>query len=201
MSVYKFFSIILHPIFTPIIFINLTFFLIPQTKIFVEEEFAWFFIKLVSIAIIIPLISVLIMYKKKFISSFEINKKEERLGPILITTFCYVILLIILKFKYSLDPLITGQLYGVAIILFSALIISIFWKISLHMLAIGGGCSIITSVYLISEKGFFFIVGLIATSIFLAVCRRKEKAHNNNQLIMGFLAGVIIEITCILFFI
>ena len=55
MSVYKFFSVILHPIFTPIIFINLTFFLIPQTKMFVEEEFAWFFIKLVSIAIIIPL--------------------------------------------------------------------------------------------------------------------------------------------------
>ena len=41
MNVYKFFSVI--PIFTPIIFINLTFFLIPQTKIFIEEEFAWFY--------------------------------------------------------------------------------------------------------------------------------------------------------------
>ncbi len=201
MSIYKLFSIILHPIFTPIIFINLTFFLIPQTKIFAEEEFAWFFIKLVSITIIIPLTSVLIMYKNKMISSYEINKKEERFGPILITAFCYAILLIMLKFKYSLDSLVAGQLFGVAVILFSALIISIFWKISLHMLAIGGGCGIIISIYLISEKGFFFIIGLIVTSIFLAVCRRKEKAHNNNQLIMGFLVGLIIEITCILFFI
>ena len=52
--------------------------MIPQTKIFAEEEFAWFFIKLVSITLIIPLTSVLIMYKNKMILEIILFMFYER---------------------------------------------------------------------------------------------------------------------------
>ncbi len=201
MNVFKFFSIILHPIFTPIIFIYLSLIIIPQAQICMAQDTAVFFITLIIITIIIPLTCILIMLKKNIISSYEIKKKEERFSPLLITALCYIILLAKLNLTYALDPIIEAQIIGVTIILFSALIISIFWKISLHMLGVGGGCGIILGLYLISEKGLLFLVGLFIASFFLSICRKKEKAHNNTQLIIGFFVGLIIEFSCILFFI
>lgn len=201
MNIYKFFSIILHPIFTPIIFIYLSLIIIPQAQISVAQDITVFFITLIIITIIMPLICILIMLKKNIISSYEIKKKEERFSPLLITTLCYIILLLKLNLTSALDPIIEAQIIGITIILFSALIISRCWKISLHMLAMGGGVGIILGLYLISEKGLFFLVGLFVASFVLSICRKKERAHNNTQLIIGFLVGLIIEFSCILFFI
>lgn len=201
MNIYKLFSIILHPIFTPIIFIYLSLIIIPQAQISVAQDTNVFFITLIIITIIIPLICILIMLKKNVISSYEIKKKEERFSPLLITALCYLILLVKLNLTYALDPVIEAQIIGVTIILFSALIISRFWKISLHMLAMGGGIGIILGLYLISEKGLFFLAGLFIASLFLSICRKKERAHTNTQLIIGFFVGLIIEFSCVLFFI
>ena len=80
------------------------------------------------------------------------KKKNERFAPILITGICYILVLTLLGLVYALDPLIKAQLSGVGVILFVALIISRFWKISLHMLAMGG-VGIMIGLFLISVKG------------------------------------------------
>ena len=200
MNVYRFFSFVLHPIFSPVIFICLSFIVIPQTKISIDQSYGVFFITLISITIVIPLISVLILLKKNVISSYEMKKKNERFAPILITGICYILVLTLLGLVYALDPLIKAQLIGVGVILFVALIISRFWKISLHMLAMGGGVGIMIGLFLISQKGGWWLIGLLIVSFFLGACRKKEKAHNNVQLIIGFFVGLIVELCCVLFF-
>ncbi len=200
MNIYKFFSFVLHPIFSPTIFICLSFIVIPQTKISIDQSYGVFFITLIGITIIIPLLGVLILLKKNVISSYEMKKKDERFAPLLITGICYILVLIQLSLVYTLDPLIQAQLLGVGVILFVAFITSRFWKISLHMLAMGGGVGIMIGLCLISVKGGGWLIGLLIASFFLGVCRKKEKAHNNVQLIVGFFVGLIIELCCVLFF-
>ena len=200
MNIYKFFSFVLHPIFSPTIFICLSFVVIPQTKTSIDQSYGVFFITLIGITIIIPLLGVLILLKKNVISSYEMKKKDERFAPLLIAGICYVLVLIRLSLVYTLDPLIKAQLVGVGVILFVALIISRFWKISLHMLAMGGGVGIMIGLFLISQKGGWWLIGLLIVSFFLGICRKKEKAHNNVQLIIGFFVGLIVELCCVLFF-
>ena len=55
-------------------------------------------------------------------------------------------------------------------------------------------------LFLISVKGGGWLIGLLIASFFLGVCRKKEKAHNNMQLIVGFFVGLIVELCCVLFF-
>lgn len=149
---------------------------------------------------LIPVISVIVLKKIKIVSSYYIENKSERKLPLLIAIISYYVLLLFFQEQSSLgfyynkflvSTLLNQLLLGALLILIFSFIISNFWKISLHMLGIGGVVGAFFALH--SPDTLFLILLLLWCSGLVAYARINENAHTCNQVYAGFLAGVCIE--------
>ena len=194
----KIISIALHPIFVPCYTLCLTLcFFQSETKYIVEiSEKIHYFLFLVVFTIVLPIISMLFLLKNKKISSLELYDKNERSIPILLTLFymlfCFYLLKNILNDNIA-NNIVLAEVLGASTTMFAALLISVFWKISLHMMA-GGGCLGVVSLLTINSDVNVYTMKVLLLLVFflnvvLGYCRMLEKAHNKKQIFIGFLIG------------
>ena len=73
-------------------------------------------------------------------------------------------------------------------------LISFFWKISLHMISMGGMLGIILASHYFYTEMYLAIICLTLVSIVLAIARIKEKAHSSSQIIAGFILGLFVQV-------
>lgn len=197
----KIISIALHPIFVPSYTLCLTlYFFQSETKYIIDiSEKTHYFLFLVVFTIILPVISMLLLLKNKKISSLELYDKSERGVPILLTLFYMLICFYSLKNLLTenvANNIVLAEVLGASITMFAALLISVFWKISLHMMA-GGGCLGVVSLLTVNsdisdDKMCVLLAVVVFLNMVLAYCRVLEKAHNKKQILIGFLIGFII---------
>ena len=106
----------------------------------------------------------------------------------------------VIKDILVLAPILKLELISAIILIFIASIISKYWKISLHMLGIGGVVGVMFSLNVLFGGLLQIIMLSILLSGILGVARRNEKAHNNLQIYTGFEIGFLIETGGILLF-
>jgi hypothetical protein len=82
-----------------------------------------------------------------------------------------------------------------------SLIITLRWKISIHMLGIGG---LIGAIIGISHRFQFdhslLLIALILFAGLIGFARLKTKSHNYRQVYAGFILGVAVEWMVVLYF-
>ena len=200
MRLSKITSIILHPVFMPISALYLSLKLIPNINFSIKPYLGFIYLIFFLSTIALPLMSTYFLIKKKLVSSLEMSHKKERFLPLLITFswmgYGYYKLSDILL----LAPILRSELLGAIIIIFIASVISCFWKISLHMLGIGGVVGVLFSLNLLFGGILQIVIVSILFAGVLGVARINEKAHNEAQVYTGFLIGFFIEFGSILFF-
>ena len=194
MPLSKLISIVFHPIFIPITCFYLTF----KSFDFIENkiiaDFNYISVILIFSTIILPLLSVLLLIKKQKVSSIEMRSQNERSLPIFITSLWMSLGLCALRESLMFSPYLTAQLFGVIVIMLFGAIISKFWKISLHMLAIGGATGIFLALQLIFGGVLYLLLLFIFISVALGVSRIKQKAHQKTQIYTGFFLGMTVEV-------
>jgi len=143
---------------------------------------------------IIPLLLSLLLLNKKIINSLEMESQKERIIPYVFTIIFYVFTLYMLK-RAPIPSIIFNFVIGATLSVILAFIINIKWKISAHMIGIGGlvgalFCfSIILDIYITPYIIFaLFIAGLVGSS------RLVLKAHTQLQIYAGFAVGIICQI-------
>lgn len=145
--------------------------------------------------LLIPILSLLILKKLGLIKSFYMEKHKERIVPIIITSIPYVFTLYLLA-RLPVPPVLIKIIEGgVMVLLFSA-IISYWWKISLHLMGLGGLTGFLLAC---SYNNYFDAIFLIIISFliagFLSAARLKNGDHTPSQVYVGFLLGF-----CLVFF-
>ena len=200
MRVFKITSLILHPIFMPIITLYLTLKLIPNIGAGIINYFNLIYLIILLCTIILPLICVFFLIKKKLVSSLEMRDYKERSLPLFITAIWMGYGYYKLSDILSLAPILKSELVAAISIVLIASFISRYWKISLHMLGSGGVVGTIFSLNILYGGLLYEIMLSIFFSAFLGVARINENAHNHTQVYMGFLVGFLIESVAILFF-
>jgi len=199
MQLSKFISVILHPIFMPIISLYLSLKLTPSIGFALTNYLNFIYLVLLFSTIILPLISILFLIKNKTVSSLEMSCYKERSVPLLITALWVWLGYYALEKILVFSPILRSELIGVIIIILLAAIISKYWKISLHMLAIGGVTGVLFSLNVLFG-GLLYITSLfVLFAGVLGVARLNEKAHNHTQVYTGFLLGFLIETGSLLF--
>ena len=91
-------------------------------------------------------------------------------------------------------PILNLILLGAILIIILAGIISAFWKISLHMLGVGGGTGVFLGLHYLFGGLLHVVIFFLLLSGLLGVSRIKENAHDHAQVYVGFLTGLIIEL-------
>lgn len=196
----KIISIILHPVFMPIIAFYLSLKLTANTQFLNANYMNFIYLILFLSTIVMPLLSIFFLIKKGLVSSLEMNGYKERVLPLIVTTtwMCYGYYK--LEGALAFTPLLKRELLCAIIIVFLAALISKFWKISLHMLGVGGCVGVLFSLNILFGGLVYETIASVFLAGVLGFARLRLKAHNNTQVYVGFLTGFSIECGGLLIF-
>ena len=201
-------SYLLHPLLMPTIGMLLVFYVgnIPSFNPYSnDEDIRTVYIVITSLFIatgIFPIIIGLILKKLNYISNLHMPKREERIIPFIITCGSYlgVIYLYTEVLSLNLDPKIYSFIVGATLAIITGLAITLSWKISLHMIGIGGIVGMIVLVSKLGEHVLLYpLILTILTAGIIAFGRLFLKAHNIQQVIAGFFLGFFCEIIPLMF--
>ncbi|MGE0078550.1 MAG: hypothetical protein AB7S48_11870 [Bacteroidales bacterium] len=141
---------------------------------------------------LIPIISLVIIKRLGLIKSFYLEKHRERIIPIVITSIPYFFTLYLLA-KLPVPHILVRIIESGIIILLVAAIVSYWWKISLHLMGIGG---LTGFLFACTYNNYFnaipFIVIALMVSGLLASARLSNGDHKPSQVYLGFFTGVCI---------
>ena len=194
MRISKLISLILHPIFMPLLALYLSLDILPELEFTISHNLKLIYFIVIISTIVLPLISVLILIKIGRLSSLEMVRHKERVLPLFNTTIWMLFGYFFLQNSLLYTPLLMAEFLGAIIIISLASILSNFWKISLHMLGIGGILGVFIAIQLLYKNTNTLIIIFVLLSGILAYSRLNEKAHNKSQVYVGFLVGLLIEL-------
>jgi hypothetical protein len=188
-------SIVLHPLMMPTLGALCYFFLFPTATRIMEPVQMWLILGVIAASTLaLPLLSVLIMLRFGKISTVYMEDKRERNWPLLQTAIVYAAAFYVLKAK-TIPVFIPLFILGAIASMVIAMVINLRWKISLHMIGIGGFCGGLAALFILTQEGSpvylscaFILAGILGTA------RLLLEAHTSMQILAGFMLGFTIEL-------
>lgn len=148
--------------------------------------------------ILLPLSILPLLKNQNIISDMGLEKREERLIPLFLTILFYFLGYYMLL-KFPITRIIAHVQLAAVISIFIVTLISLKWKISLHMAGIGGflGMVIAFTVLYSSSLKLEFMLGIIFAGL-IAYSRLKLNLHTPSQVYTGFIVGLVTICSCLL---
>ena len=193
-------SIILHPMFMPLLSLHLTLLVLPSLAFTLSQNLLLIYGILVFSTMILPLVSIFWLMRKGKVSSLEMSNHKERSLPLFKTVIWMSFGYYLLQNLLFYTPILKAELLGAIIIILIAAIVSKYWKISLHLLGIGGVVGVFIALQIIHGDFLYLLLFFILLSGLLGVARIKQKAHNYAQVYAGFLVGLSVELITLLIY-
>jgi len=196
----KIISYLFHPLSMPVIGLTIIFSTDSYINYAVPQELKQAVLILVGAStFLIPLLISLLLLNRKLINSLEMETQQERTIPYSITIIFYVFALYMLK-QAPIPPIVFNFLIGATLSIIIAFVINMKWKVSAHMIGIGGivGALLCVSVLLEIYITPFFILFLLIAGL-VGSARLVLKAHTPSQVYVGFVIGVICQIVVLYF--
>jgi hypothetical protein len=189
----RFISIVFHPMFTislaTLIMLNLNAYFVS----IIPERLRWTIIALIfANTTLVPTILVWLMARKDIISSLEMPYRKERTVPYLIFAIFYASTYFLMR-NIGLPVYYYLFVVGGLASIITAIIINLYWKISIHMIGIGGltaGFLALMYKSLINEP--VLIIVLILSSGLVGFARLQSNSHSPAQVYTGYLVGFIL---------
>lgn len=149
---------------------------------------------------ILPAASIFFMIKLKLIESLEMHSSKERPIPLIIVALFFYATYHIFS-ELPVDTIFTLFILGATLLVLISLLINYFYKISLHMMALGGLLATLLGFsFLIHQDIRIYLFLIILISGLTGTARLKLEAHTPSQVYTGFLLGVVPVIGIIYFY-
>ena len=189
----KILSYLLHPILMPIIVLYIGINNVDYFYLIFHNYSNTLYLIILAFTMVLPLISSILFMKLGRVDSLEMRKRKERRGPLFISILIMIIGFPIFYSIAKLSPHLSAIYISSIILLFFSFLITIRWKISLHMLGIGGATGTFIALNYIFGGIYYFIFLFFALSGLLAFSRLDQKAHNESQVYVGFVLGCVFQ--------
>lgn len=186
-------SLILHPLLVPTYGLFILFKLDAFFSLLIPQEAQWKLLFLTfGLTFLFPLFIILILLKRGIVKTLEMNSKEERIFPLLITSLFFY-LNYYLFVKLGMPAVYVDFMMGATVMVIAALLINFFWKISLHMLAMGGLFAALLDVafLLYLDINLLLLFAIILAGGLTGFARLRLKAHNQVQIYAGYVLGLL----------
>jgi len=204
----KLISVVFQPLFLPIYAFLLYVSIDHYTTLLIRSEEAslhynYLLSLQVLLAVIIPLGSLYVMYRSKIVSSMHLHERKERIPVFVITLFYYMLTYYFMRKIHvtNLDFLgaFMSFLSAGMILTFLSLVITFFWKISIHAIGISGlaggflGFSEILYPIQNAEEMMYLNVFILLMVGVVGTSRLVLNAHSLSQIIAGTFLGFTVE--------
>lgn len=141
------------------------------------------------VTFVFPILFIFILYKRGMIKTLNMDLKEERIFPLTITGIFYGLAYYVI-YQTQLDIIYQRLFLGSAVLIVVALVVSFYWKISMHMIGVGGMLGALIGINLVAYVDLTFYIVLVTLICGLVgFARLKLLAHTPAQVYAGFLAG------------
>ncbi len=196
-----FFSIIFHPMLMPLHGILLLFYTVDVWFVYsLAANAKLLILSVVAInTVVVPVLFFIYLVKTGKISDYQASKKNERYLPLIITLIFYVSTYILL-YRLGLNRVILSLLLIAVVSLTVAFFINFLWKISLHMIGVGG----IFGFFYVLAREFnveytLYLVLIIISMGLVGSARLILKEHSLTQVIAGAGLGISIAVLLMAF--
>ena len=196
----KILSYLLHPILMPIIVLYIGINNVDYFYLIFHNYSNTLYIIILTFTMVLPLISAILFVKLGRVESLAMRKRKERRGPLFISILIMIIGFPIFYSIAKLSPHLSAIYISSIILLFFSFLITIRWKISLHMMGIGGATGTFIALNYIFGGIYYFIFLFFALSGLLAFSRLDQKAHNESQVYVGFVLGCVFQSLFIVYY-
>ncbi len=187
-------SYLLHPLFMPfyamVLVLNLNTYVAFSTSPHVQQV-------LITVVFIttaaLPIITTLFMLQRGVVSSLEMENPSERKWPFVTTAFCYFVCHYLIS-QLPIPVVMSDMVLGAAVAIILSWIVNFFWKISIHMVGIGGLVGLLIGFSSRLNAGLHEAVILVVLLAgLLGFARLATGAHTQAQVYSGFCLGLICE--------
>lgn len=196
----KIISSIFHPLLMPVVGVLIIFNIDSYISYSIPSDLKKAVLLLIAVSTFItPLLISLLLLQRKIIKSLDMETTKERIIPYAFTIIFYVFTLFMLK-RAPLHPIIFYFIIGATFSVILAFVINIKWKISAHMIGVGGlvGALIAISLSMDVYVTQYIIMALIAAGL-VGTSRLILEAHTHAQLYAGFILGLVCQVLVIYF--
>jgi membrane-associated phospholipid phosphatase len=194
-------SVLFHPLLIPSYVVALLCFGLPQVALRMADDVRWQLLAtLVLLTLVVPTSGVLLLVKSGRASSVELQQREQRPVPLLITALGFGAAAATVRLHLPFyDPLVYRLLCGMATAVALALLVTFRWKISAHGIGLGGAVGLLLGLAIRATSG---ILPWLALSIILAtavgIARLVLHAHTVAQVVAGLVLGLITALVWLL---
>lgn len=194
------FSVVLHPLLMPvfglfILFNSGTYFS------FLPVEFKRSVFLIVGICTLaMPLIFIPFFLYRKIITNIEMSSSQERIVPLIITAGLYLLAYYLMK-NPAVPKALQVFLLGASLCVLANLFITLTWKISAHMIGLGGIVGMIVSLSLILHSNVIsYLMLFLILSGLAGTARLLLNSHTPAQVYTGFAVGFAIMFSALFIF-
>jgi hypothetical protein len=193
-------SITLHPVFMPLITLWLALRVDPHLGYFLHEQARWMVLLMVGVmTVVFPLTSTLLLMRAGLVGGMDMPDRRERVAPFVMTLIYYAMAYYLLQ-RSPLHPAVLSLFTGALVALAITIAITLYWKISVHMVGIGG---LIGALWGLSSIHGLPLLGLLAAFILVAgmlgSARLYVGDHRQMQVHAGLALGAVCTYTCVAF--
>ncbi len=186
----EFFSYAMHPLLLPLYGL---FFIFNSNSVFsfippVAQNYCYV-VTFICLCFL-PVVTLPLFKRLRLIRNYHLSDRKERIYPVIVSIFyAFGGFYLIRHIPYTN---IVQQMYLVLIIVLCGFsIVTLRWKMSMHMTAIGAVCGFLLIIgfrYFGDVRAVF--MGLLCLSGILGSCRLYLKKHNPAQVYAGFVFGL-----------
>lgn len=183
-------NILLHPLFMPLYTVALAMRFDPYVAFFLPGDLRWLVFGMVALmTVAFPLTSVLLLLRNGLIGDLHMNERRERVAPYLMTAIYYGMMWYLLHHT-PVDAALHAVFIGAILALLLTTLITLRWKISAHLVGIGG---LIGALCGLSSIHHLPLLPVIAVAIVLAgalaTARLLTSDHTPAQVYTGSAVG------------
>jgi len=200
----KVFSQILSYLFHPLVIPTIGIFIIFNSGTYISnlvpEAKRLIYLLVFISTFLFPVLMIPFLLWQKIIKTVYVETKKERIIPMLLTLIFYYFGYYIIG-SNNISGLIRAFFLASIISLTAAFFINIKWKISTHMIGLGGLVGLVIGISLRLQVNLVqYLVILIFISGIVGAARLKLNSHNILQIAAGFYIGILLVLSTILFY-
>lgn len=184
-------SIVFHPLMMPTITFLIIHAIIPE----LVHPVGWVLLPFLFITtFLIPLFGVAALKYSGSISSFSLEKREERFLPFFFVTIFYAITTVMFILKIQVNETVGLMLIATTSLILVLMLISFFYKISIHAAGVSG---VVGFMYVLSLKypESMIIYALILTIVLSGLVMSSRlylNAHTPKEILLGCVLGILV---------
>ncbi len=188
----QFFSYLFHPLFVPL---YITWFLLyVHPQYFAGYDAAgknWLIARVAYTMVFLPLMTVFLLRRLGFISSFFLHSSRDRIIPYIACGIFFFWIYLVFRNQPAVPLILTAFCFGVFLAVSAALICNIYFKISMHAIGMGGALGL---MFILLFQGRVFLGLPLVVTLLLTGCvctsRLLVSDHRPFEIYAGIFLGL-----------